>query len=719
MRPLTVGSLFSGVGGFEMGFERAGFVTRWQCEIDPDATSVLERHWPNVRRYRDVTEVDPADLEPVDVITFGSPCQGFSVAGTRGGLDDHRSGLFGEAIRIIRGLRPAVAVWENVPGAFSTDDGRDFGAVLAALAESGALDIAWRVLDAQWFGVPQRRRRIFLVADFGGERAAQVLFESEGVRGDSQAGREAWEGTAPDAEGGTGSSDELVPCLMASGAGFARTGGPDFCVPDVAFTLAASGRHTGDGHGNAWNTTYLPVDLTNGSAGGDIAGTLTTELERGNRGQFVAVGGEAVRDCLTAHGGPHGRLDAESETFVVAPWDEAQITSAANRSRVDPGMPAPTRSGSGLASIAVASCDTRSYGNGTPRGDGSDNLIAFHATQSPVNGSVSPALGSSAQVGDADLRITHTLSTRSGATEDGTGRGTPQAASPGGTAVRRLTPHECERLMGWPDVKENVTIHVWNKAHQGDKSPGSAIAATPCTTAPASALPADESASPPLVKRAELSSCTLHPDREPRAALRVLIDLGRRAVEISSPGVPSLHVNNADGSGWNGPRVNADAFVRLVALTSSCLGRTAPPGRAASHQFTTLSTPQQSGSRCVVVSGPEIEEPADDVDTVSRAASGLLTSTTSLAGRSSQDFDSILTTLCCSVMHAIAGFIPEPIRTGSSYDVDLTISSGWTQFRGDGREISDGPRYRMCGNGVVANVAEWIARRLRAALEAS
>jgi DNA (cytosine-5)-methyltransferase 1 len=158
--------LFSGAGGFDLGFEAAGFEVAWQVEVDRDCVSVLARHWPGATRYGDVREVDPErDLTPVDVVVFGSPCQGFSVAGKRGGFADERSGLFGEAVRIIRGLRPGPAVvsGRTCPERFTTgeresDDperdvrGRDFAAVLAALANLGALDIAWRVVDSQGVG---------------------------------------------------------------------------------------------------------------------------------------------------------------------------------------------------------------------------------------------------------------------------------------------------------------------------------------------------------------------------------------------------------------------------------------------------------------------------------------------------------------------------------------------------------------------------------------
>ncbi|MDE2104985.1 MAG: DNA cytosine methyltransferase [Patescibacteria group bacterium] len=231
----TMGSLFTGVGGFDLAFERAGFTTAWQCEIDDHAADVLRHHWPDTTRYVDVARLDrPA---PCDVITFGSPCQDLSVAGKRAGLGGERSGLFFEAMRVIREMReatngrcPTFIVWENVPGALSSNRGLDFAAVLDAVGELGPLDIAWRVLDAQHFGVPQRRRRIFLVADFGGERAGEILFEPEGVCGDSQA---------------CGTPGE-----------------------DVAFALAASVRGTGDGHGNAWHSNYVVAKPLGSPKGG-------------------------------------------------------------------------------------------------------------------------------------------------------------------------------------------------------------------------------------------------------------------------------------------------------------------------------------------------------------------------------------------------------------------------------------------------------------------
>jgi DNA (cytosine-5)-methyltransferase 1 len=175
---MKFGSLFAGVGGFDLGFESAGMECCFQVEWDKYCQQVLAYHWPQVPRWSDVSDVNGAELPPVDIITFGSPCQDLSVAGKRAGLEGDRSNLFFEATRIIREMRnatngifPRMAIWENVRGAFSSNEGHDFGSVLDGLAESGALGIEWAVLDARWFGVPQRRRRIFVIAEFDPARA--------------------------------------------------------------------------------------------------------------------------------------------------------------------------------------------------------------------------------------------------------------------------------------------------------------------------------------------------------------------------------------------------------------------------------------------------------------------------------------------------------------------------------------------------------------------
>lgn len=234
-KQLTLGSLFDASGGFPLGGLLTGQITPvWSSEIEPFAIRVTTKRLPQVKHYGDVSAISGADLPPVDIITFGSPCQDMSIAGKRDGLDGSRSSLFYEAIRIVKEMRcktngekPRFIVWENVPGAFSSNKGQDFKAVLEAVIgvkepsasmpapeKKGWPDadyyvgdgwsVAYRVLDAQWWGVPQRRKRIYLVADFADQSAPEILFNSEGVSRYSAEGFRAWQRAAADAESGTG-----------------------------------------------------------------------------------------------------------------------------------------------------------------------------------------------------------------------------------------------------------------------------------------------------------------------------------------------------------------------------------------------------------------------------------------------------------------------------------------------------------------------------------
>lgn len=193
---LTVGSLFSGVGGFDLAFERAGARVSWQVEIDESCQRVLAHHWPDVPRFRDVREVTGSVVGSVDVMVGGFPCQDLSVAGKRAGLAGERSGLFHEFARLIAQVRPRWLCLENVPGLLSSNGGRDMGTVLWVL---GKLGYGWsyRVLDAQYFDLAQRRQRVFIVGCLGdSSRAAQVLFEPESCGGHSAPSREAGQGVA-------------------------------------------------------------------------------------------------------------------------------------------------------------------------------------------------------------------------------------------------------------------------------------------------------------------------------------------------------------------------------------------------------------------------------------------------------------------------------------------------------------------------------------------
>ena len=297
---MKIGSLFDGSGGFPLAASMHGITPVWASEVEPYPIAVTTSRFPNMKHLGDISKINGADIEPVDIISFGSPCQDLSVAGKRAGLkhedngDDEttRSGLFMEAVRIIKEMRkatdgkyPRFAIWENVPGAFSSNKGEDFRLVLEELikvTEPNAVmpevpqkgwsyadnycgdgwSIAYRVFDAQYWGVPQRRRRIYLVADFRGECAQEVLFKCEGLRGNFTQSRESREDITPGAEGSVGAND----CEGA--IGFDRYN--QCTTGSVAETLRTP--RCGDNY----PTVCYGVDVYNQSLAGDKAKTLNS-----------------------------------------------------------------------------------------------------------------------------------------------------------------------------------------------------------------------------------------------------------------------------------------------------------------------------------------------------------------------------------------------------------------------------------------------------------
>ena len=288
---LTLGSLFDGSGGFPLGGMISGITPLWASEIEPFPIRVTTKRLPFMKHYGDVSRLNGANLEPVDIITFGSPCQDMSVAGRRAGLDGSRSNLFYEAVRIAKEMReatngryPTWLCWENVPGAFSSNGGADFKAVLdeirkikdpeadtprpARWPNAGCIlandhSIAWRVFDAQYWGVPQRRKRIYLVADLAGQRAGKVLFESEGLSGYTPQGFRSWQGSAGAAEEGA----------HPAGVG---TDGYNGAIADIAATLGVNcGMSTGRNGVMVLNDqggSFMAVSE-------DVTGTLRSQMD--------------------------------------------------------------------------------------------------------------------------------------------------------------------------------------------------------------------------------------------------------------------------------------------------------------------------------------------------------------------------------------------------------------------------------------------------------
>ena len=331
MNKLTLGSLFDGSGGFPLGGLISGIAPVWASEIEPFPIRVTTKRLPFMKHYGDVSKMDGGSIEPVDIITFGSPCQDMSIAGKREGLDGNRSGLFYEAVRIIKEMRcttngkyPRYIVWENVPGAFSSNKGEDFRCVLESVCRiadetvsvpsikkwqsagcivGDGFSVAWRVLDAQYWGVPQRRKRIYLVADFAGGSAGKILFESEGLSGYSAESFRSWQGAAADAGEGFGETGTF--CLNDQG------GQRMDLTEDVTNTLRAESHHPPLVFENHSQDSRYTGPL-------DVAQTvLSTFGTGGNNQPFVVETPKTLKIRSGCEGGGKGALIQDDKSATL------------------------------------------------------------------------------------------------------------------------------------------------------------------------------------------------------------------------------------------------------------------------------------------------------------------------------------------------------------------------------------------------------------------
>ena len=506
---MRYGSVCSGIEAATVAWHGLGWEPAFFSEIEAFPRSVLEHHYPNVPLHGDFTTITENQYGKIDLLVGGTPCQSFSIAGLRGGLDDERGNLALEFCKLAQRERPSWIVWENVPGVLSSSGGRDFGSILGALAELG-YGLAYRVLDAQYFGVPQRRRRVFLVGYFGDYRpAAAVLFERQSLSRNTPPRREARESITHD----------VAPCIGASGRSFDRTGetrGQDPVIAtggrersdidwpaEVAATLDAE-------YGSKWgqNNQHVNNGCTMFVPAPDTAGTLRIRRpgEGGVQGDFDHIV-PCVSPALNTQSGSHHAPDTKAYVVTHSLRGEGFDASEDGTGRGTPLVPVafhPAQdsissddgsthalacgSSGGQASVAVAySIMPMNSGKdykaretdvaqpvmasgpvgGNQGGDYILQPVAFsckdHGADCQVN--VAPTMRAmnsveSNQNAGGQIAVAYDMRGREGGAQFEGPHDTAniRAASGGssksyiaGSAVRRLTPRECERLQGFPD----------------------------------------------------------------------------------------------------------------------------------------------------------------------------------------------------------------------------------------------------------------------------
>ena len=457
---MTLGSLFDGIGGFPLAGKMAGITPVWASEIEPFPIRVTEKRLPEMKHYGDVHGLNGANLEPVDIITFGSPCQDLSIAGKRSGLGGSRSGLFYEAVRIIIEMRrntngkyPRWAVWENVPGALSSQHGQDFRCVLESLIrikdpaadvplpESGrwlhageilgdGYSLAWRVLDAaQGWGVAQRRKRIFAVLDLDGPCAGKVLFESEGVSGYTPPGGEARKGIAPGTESGAGTAGE---CISAGG----------FCT-----------EHSADSRGIGYEDERAPT-----LRAGVVPGVAIDFNPTDSR---IRLKEEDICQTLCSRMGTGGNqvplvfgISSDQSHAMLSENPHAGIYEADTSRTLDCSGGSPTCNQGGMLVVTKArkTCYCMTTGHFTQLDEEkSPSLLARDYKEPPVVGKDDPAYTLDRACFSAGENAQYSMNIGEEKAPTLVAEGPGAVAAPAEYLVRRLTPGECCRLQGYPD----------------------------------------------------------------------------------------------------------------------------------------------------------------------------------------------------------------------------------------------------------------------------
>ena len=617
-------TLFSGIGAPEIAAPEIEWV--WHAEIDAFPSAVMAHHHgtPNLGDVSADDFIERAkQLGPIDILVAGSPCQSFSVAGKRLGLDDPRGNLALVTLGICRQLKPRWLVFENVPGLLTSGKGDDFAAFLDHMEKCGYAG-GWRVLDAQYAGVAQRRRRVFVVGHLGDDwrPPAAVLFEPESLRWDTAPSREAREETTPYSGGGIddGRVVGTVTSKWAKGSG-----GP---AGDEGYNLICFG---------AKNSASQGI-----SASADITPTLSTT-------KVPAVAGSHWDDASN----PHPTLTQTHNTGGIGASNQEIFSQR----------------GGGLAYTI----------HGTDK-------TARVASETDLAGTIRTRAPGSIENSSTTVALEPNLS------------------------VRRLTPRECERLQGFPEITENAEIEIC----LASKCTANADVETPCTTEQSNAYSAGESELAPHVKTAEHPLSANRQDPGKHAVLSVRMHLDRKEVEILSQGKWTSLASIAESHGSLAPPMQIEDFVQLLARMPKGSGTKAVDGREASQTTERRSLARQNGKLFVELAGQETNELAKSAGTSTTEVSQHSTRTTSFHMRNASERGSTLETWSCSVALAICGFIPTITQNASFLSIQIEVVRGFTAITyRHGKPAADGPRYKALGNSMAVPVIGWVLNRVQ------
>ena len=730
----TYGSLFAGVGGFDIGFDNAGWECGFQVEWDKHCQQVLTHHWPEVPKWWDVSEVNGAELPPVDLITFGSPCQDLSLAGKRAGLmEGSRSNLFFEATRIIKEMRDATngqyprwAIWENVAGAFSSNKGADFDAVLQEMVNIGGHHVEWHCMDAQFYGVPQRRRRVFVIACFDPsilERGGQALLPvSEGRRRNTSA-----------------RNKERKALAATLGESF-DSGSPELGSGDsIANTISASLYHHGtvvNQDANNGHVVVEPYVKVVRSGARDAEGTLPAEVWRENevaptlnvfdntgesRATVVISESTAYKfDSLSSNSMKSSNPDSGCNEVTIAPT-------------LDTWKPDPSLNQGGIAIVqepilidGTRVDDVRIYqspvqtlaarmgtgGNNVPLVATDDAPVLMRQREGKPGGGKGPLLsdtsltlaGSNDQVlfqpVDGVIGFSHTQGLDAQPSDE-----TFPTLRSGGAGQAVAIPIDTRNALRDPDKHDAVNRQGLGVGEDGDPSPTITNAFVPAVAT--DAIPIQDG------REIEKHQNGLGVGNE-GDPMYTLDQTGGQAVAYPIQGTI---IGRSDTAGPQGRGVGEDGDPMYTLDTISAHG----VAYTTSDVVGTLAARDYKGVGNQYVNEHKLIVESEIAPTLRSGGDG---------GVPSSRGEHLVVEAYDEYNDALGGPVHQALRAGTKQSTgvlaDMVVRRltpvecerlmGWpdnhTLYRADGTTNSDTTRYKMCGNGVASPVAQWIAEHL-------